>query len=445
MLKPKPTTPLRRTADNSNPPTLGENEFSLPRPPFVRRHSSTPSGESLGKKIQRHLDAGNPLYIGFDPADPPRDSTLVAGPAGGGDTGGCTGEEKRTTAGRGKGWGRKVVKVLCCGIPLDVCARTTLTIGMMAALLSLLYSVNRLIRMLSPRDLNCSILPRILILKISELKAITDPDSLTFTSCLIVYQCCWGVFFGATCFFGFILMWGKWRRSPTAALFFTVTWILVTTLQLVTSILWFYFYFFFRRKYFTKCHEKTTSAGPEFGRDAPVRQATQDQIDFCMMIAQKEGGGVLFWGVVYIIMLYFGIIIAVWGRDYRRRLLEIRECEKLTKGPGAEGEKVGLLLGTAPLGRLAHSRRMTIGPTKSELEGSRAEEEPRPKDTIVRFSGTVRVGKAVPTSSSSSSSSREQHRGRKGSNSSTESLGLGISVEGQSFVGGSPQARSVAY
>lgn len=235
-------------------------------------------------------------------------------------------------------------------------------------------------------------------------------------------------------------MWGKWRRSPTAALFFTVTWILVTILMLVTSVLWFYFYFSFRHKRFRKCHEKFTNAGPEFGRDAPIRQATQDQVDGCLLRARKQGGGVLFWGVVYVVMFYAGIIIAVWGRDYRRRLLEIRRCEEWAKGPGAEGEKVGLLLGTAPLGRLVHSRRMTIGPTRSELEGSLAEEEPRPKDTIVRLSGTIRVGQVVPTSSS-----REQHRDRKGSNSSAESLGLGISVEGQSFAGSSSQGRSMAY
>jgi len=150
MLKSKPTAPLRRTADDSNPPTFGGNDISPPRPPFVKRHSSVPSSESLGRKIQRHLDAGNPLYIGFDPADPPRDSTLVAGPARGGDTGGCVGEEEHTTTRGEKGWGRKAVKVLSCGVPLDVCARIILTVGMMAAILSLLSSVNRLIRMLSP-------------------------------------------------------------------------------------------------------------------------------------------------------------------------------------------------------------------------------------------------------------------------------------------------------
>jgi len=211
--------------------------------------------------------------------------------------------------------------------------------------------------------------------------------------------------------------------------------------MLVTSILWFYFYFFFRHKHFRKCHEKVTNAGPAFGRDAPIRQATQDQIDGCLLRARKQGGEVLFWGVVYIVMFYAGIIVAVWGKDYRRRLLEIRKCEERAKGSGAEGEKVGLLLGTAPLGRLVHSRRMTIGPTRSELEESLAEEEPRPKDTIVRLSGTIRVGQVVPTSSSS----REQHRDRIGSNSSAESLGLGISVEGQSFAGSSSQGRSMAY
>ncbi|PWW76172.1 hypothetical protein C7212DRAFT_363423 [Tuber magnatum] len=255
-------------------------------------------------------------------------------------------------------------------------------------------------------------------------------------------QCVWGSFFGATCIFGFILMWGKCRRSPTAALFFTIIWILVTILLAVTSVLWFYFYFSYRGKHLKECNEKTTSTGAMLDLDAPVRQAPQGEIDSCRRRVGKEAAGILPWGVVYTIMSYAGIIVIAWGRDYRRRLLEIRECEKLEKGPSSEGEKVGLLLGTAPLGRLAHSRRVIIGPKKSELEVSSEEEEHGPRNTIVRFSGTVQVGEAVPTSSSSL---HERHRDRKGSDSSVESLGLGISVEGQSFVGSSSQGRGMAY
>ncbi|KAG0134840.1 hypothetical protein HOY82DRAFT_590072 [Tuber indicum] len=288
---------------------------------------------------------------------------------------------------------------------------------MILALLSLLWSVNRLI----------------------QRKGIMHTDNITFTFYIIIFQCVWGIFFGATCLFGFILMWGKWRRSPTAALFFTVTWILVTILLLVASIIWFYFYFSFRNKEITKCHEKITSTGSIFDHDAPVRKATPEQIKNCLLRVRKQADGVLVWGVVYSVMLYAAIIVIVWGGSYRRRLMEIRGCEERVKGPG-EVEKVGLLLGTAPLGRLAHSRRVTIGPKRSEVEGSLAgEEKRRPKNTIVRFSGTVRTGEAVPTSSSS----HERRWDRKGSDSSAESLGLGISVEGQSFVGSSSQKRSM--
>ncbi|RPA95720.1 hypothetical protein L873DRAFT_1812501 [Choiromyces venosus 120613-1] len=420
MLKSKLITPFQRRTDNSNQPTFGENELNLPRPPYVKRRSSTPSNDSLGKKIQRHLDAGNPLYIGFDPADPLRDSTLVPGQGRGGDIEGCVGEEAHTTASRKKNWRRKAMKALSCGVPLDVCARIILTIGMILALLSLLWSVNWII----------------------QRKDMMDPENLTFISYLTISQCVWGLFFGAACLFGFILMWGKWRRSPTTALFFTITWILVTILLLVTSVLWLYFYFYFRSRHFMKCRAETINAGPTFDR-----QATQDQIDNCLQETGKNDGGVLLWGIIYTVMLYAGIIIVVWGRDYRRRLLEIQECEELAGGPGAEGEKVGLLLGTAPLGRLAHNRRMTIGPKKSELaESAAVEEERRPKNTIVRFSGTIRMGEAVPASSSSSSAAHERNRDRKGSDSSVESLGLGISVGGQSFVGSSSQGgRSMAY
>ncbi|CUS12944.1 unnamed protein product [Tuber aestivum] len=411
-------TPFRGRADGGGPLASREKEFNPPRPPFLKHHSSTPSNDSLGRKIQRHLDAGNPLYIGFDPANPPRDSTL-AGQARAGDADRGANGEEHTTAGRRKGRGWRVARVLSCGVPLDIYAKIILATGMILALSSLLWSINRLI----------------------QRKGVMGRDNLTIFSYMIIFHCIWGVILFATCFFGFILMWGKWRRSPTAALFFTLTWILITILLLLTSVLWLYFYFHLRDRSFTRCSEKTTSTGPAFDRDAPVRQATKTQIDNCLLRRRTRAGEILPWGIAYTLMSYAGIIVALWGMDYRRRLLEIRECEELEKGPGAEGEKVGLLLGTAPLGRLAHSRRMIIGPRKSELEVSSVEEGQRPRDTIVRFSGTVRVGEAAPTSPSS----HGRHRDRKGSDSSVESLGLGISVEGQSFVGNSSQGRGMAY
>lgn len=112
-------------------------ELPLPRPPFLSRNSATPSGISLGKKIQRHLDAGMPLYIGLDPADPQNANECEKG--------------ERTTSINQKP-PNKWLRVLTLGAPLDTAAKLILTAGMALALLALLWAMNGLIRVstLSP-------------------------------------------------------------------------------------------------------------------------------------------------------------------------------------------------------------------------------------------------------------------------------------------------------
>lgn len=136
--------------------------------------------------------------------------------------------------------------------------------------------------------------------------------------------------------------------------------------------------------------------------------------------------------------------MVIWGRDYRRRLLEIRECEEAkTLSNNGGNDKVGLLLGTAPLGRLSDSR--ITGPSKSSLERDRdIENNTRPPLTgeteertntgsIIRISGTVTpYGNQRNIDSITRPNST---RSMASSIYSVSSKGLGVSVEGQSFVG----------
>lgn len=105
---------------------------SLPRPSFLTRNSATPSGISLGRKIQRHLDAGMPLYIGLDPADPQNSS-------------GCEKGARATSVDQKPP--KKWLRVLTLGVPLDTAAKLILTAGMALALLALLWALGGLMRM----------------------------------------------------------------------------------------------------------------------------------------------------------------------------------------------------------------------------------------------------------------------------------------------------------
>lgn len=127
MLKSRLLTPFNH--EDRKPPNE-DSEPPLPRPSFSSRHSSTPSGISLGKKLQRHLDAGNPLYIGFDPADS-RDED------GEGRQAECIKRIKY----------KKWLRVFTLGAPLDIAVKFILTVGMTMALLAILWAMNWLIRM----------------------------------------------------------------------------------------------------------------------------------------------------------------------------------------------------------------------------------------------------------------------------------------------------------
>lgn len=169
-------------------------ESTLPRPSFLTRHSATPSGISIGEKLQRHLDAGMPLYIGLDPADPQNSNGCEKG--------------GRTTSLKQKP-PRKWLRVLTLGAPLDTAAKLILTTGMALALLALLWAVGGLIRMsaLSP-CLFCSVGVRsnIQINRLENHRLKNDFDLV-----MVIGQFIWGVFLGAPCIFGMELMWGKWR------------------------------------------------------------------------------------------------------------------------------------------------------------------------------------------------------------------------------------------
>lgn len=197
-------TPFENQGRN---PSYETSELPLPRPSFASRISATPSGISLGKKIQRHLDAGMPLYIGLDPADPQN--------ADGCEKGGQTPPVKRNKP-------QKWLRVLTLGVPLDTAAKSILTVGMVLALLALLWAMNGLIRTLIyipfPPPTNSTFnLEGFFVLFFSNMCKLIGLENRRLKSdfdfVMIIGQFIWGIFLGAPCIFGMELMWGKWRVS----------------------------------------------------------------------------------------------------------------------------------------------------------------------------------------------------------------------------------------
>lgn len=243
----------------------------------------------------------------------------------------------------------------------------------------------------------------------------------------------------------------KKQRSPSAALFFTVCWVLVSLVLLVTSAVWIYFYFFFRSNRVEKCLEKTIKVTVTWDKDSLRRMAPQALIDNCLARVGSKVNWTLAWGIAYALFSYQGMIVVIWGRDYRRRLLEVRECEEAKKLPNNGGsDKVGLLLGTAPPGRLSSGR--VIGPRTSSLERSHVGEgnmnssrrdtaPPQTTRTVEQRNNTesiIRISRTVIPYGNQRNSAPPLRRDRMGSLassiSSTGSTGLGISVDGQSFM-----------
>lgn len=180
-------------------------------------------------------------------------------------------------------------------------------------------------------------------------------------------------------------------------------------------------------------------------KDPLHSMAPQAQIDECLAKVSPKINWALAWGIAHAIFAYLAVVVVIWGRDYRRRLLEIRECEQ-ARSLSCNGryDGVGLLLGTAPVGRSSSGR--VIGSRKGTSERHRGSEDdtrPPPPSTntteerngtgiIIRISGTAASyenrGNVSPISQRSRTGSMVS------SVSDASSMGLEISVEGQSFV-----------
>ncbi|KAL7271020.1 hypothetical protein RUND412_006247 [Rhizina undulata] len=330
------------------------------------RFSGPPSAVSPGteRKILRHLEAGNPLYLGIDPTY--RDSYMATGHPPG-----CAGEgkgaERNNCMWEGKR-ARKVLKVATCGVSLDFWAKIILTVGMVVAGIQLLDGMNRFIQHMETKE--------------------------GFNVGLTAYLIAWGMVFGVACLFGMILMWGKLRRSPTAALLFTIAWSLVTIILIVNAFLWFSIFFSYRAQLKQECQALTVSIGkPKFGFDfaeRPKRAATQAEIDKCIQKSANEGQTTLIWGSAYTVFTYFACIVIFWGRNYRRRLLEIRAREEWIGGGSdveKRSEKVGLVLGTAPMGMMgiAGPPDRVLGPRKASLVDSGRDRNSTSGDSYSRY------------------------------------------------------------
>lgn len=189
--------------------------------------------------------------------------------------------------------------------------------------------------------------------------------------------------------------------------------------------------------------EKTVKITVTLDKDPLRRLAPQTEIDNCVGKVGPKINWTLAWGIAHAIFAYLAVIVVIWARDYRRQLLEIREYEEaknISRNERSDG--VGLLLGTAPVGRSLSNR--VVGSRKSAFERPRdSEHNARPLSTntmeelngagiMIRISGTATAyenqGNRSPISQLSRTGSMVS------SISDVSSMGFEISVEGQSFV-----------
>lgn len=191
--------------------------------------------------------------------------------------------------------------------------------------------------------------------------------------------------------------------------------------------------------------EKTVKVTVTLEKDPLRSMAPQAQIDDCLGKVGPKINWTLAWGIAHAIFAYLAVVVVIWGRDYRRRLLEIRECEQ-ARNLSCNGryDGVGLLLGTAPVGRSSSGR--VVGSRKSTFERHRGSEDdtrppPPSTDTVGERGGTgiiIRISGTAASYENRGNLSPISQRSRTGSMvssvSDVSSMGLEISVEGQSFV-----------
>lgn len=190
--------------------------------------------------------------------------------------------------------------------------------------------------------------------------------------------------------------------------------------------------------------ERPTKAAVGLEKDPLRRIAPQAQIDSCLGKVGPKVHWTLAWGIVHAVFAYLAVIVVIWGRDYRSRLLEIRECEESRNicSSSRRYDGVGLLLGTAPVGRSSSSR--VVGVRESTFERHRGSEDDRSllasstveerngAGIVIRISGT---GTSYENQGNRSPVSQLSRTGSMASaTSDVSSMGFGISVEGQSFV-----------
>jgi hypothetical protein len=88
-----------------------------------------------------------------------------------------------------------------------------------------------------------------------------------------------------------------------------------------------------------------------------------------------KGMGLLVYGISHLIMAILGLVVIAWGRDYRARLSEIKEFEQLQDEWSYEHEKIGLVIGTVPIG--VRGGRGTPRPTwEQRLQSNAGDDKP---------------------------------------------------------------------
>ena len=176
-------------------------------------------------------------------------------------------------------------RIMTCFIPLNYLAKILLTFGQMQAGLALMYGISTTIKPI----------------------ATVHP----IHTMLGAVQISWGIFYSIACILGMCLMWGEFRKSPTAALSFIILNLMVSVTLLLTCVIWFYLSGAGLLTLVHYCEDLTIAGSP--GEEDARKPAPAWAIQECIREVSIWRGWMLAWGTLYLLMFYFNLILGIWA------------------------------------------------------------------------------------------------------------------------------------
>ena len=85
-------------------------------------------------------------------------------------------------------------------------------------------------------------------------------------------------------------------------------------------------------------------------QEAPRRSAPKDRIEACIARTMTRGTALLVYAIAHLFVALLALVVVDWARDYHARLRTVEKFGQLQERYHCEDEKVGLVIGTVPIG-----------------------------------------------------------------------------------------------